>query len=87
MHAEHMSSRESFELQKLTPEAGKESGVAGEPMTTRLTRTPGNNALGGLKVVAGSGLIRGKNYEGRVSLMRSDISKFSACTSWSFPAV
>jgi phosphoglucomutase len=43
-------------LQKLSPEAVKESMLAGEPILSRLTRAPGNNApIGGLKVVAGSG--------------------------------
>jgi len=43
-------------LQKLSPEAVKESSLAGEPITAKLTRAPGNNAsIGGLKVVAGSG--------------------------------
>jgi phosphoglucomutase len=35
-------------LQHLTPEAVKESQLAGEPITARLTRAPGNNApIGG----------------------------------------
>jgi phosphoglucomutase len=43
-------------LQKLSPEAVKESNLAGEPVTAKLTRAPGNNAsIGGLKVVANSG--------------------------------
>jgi len=43
-------------LQKLTPEAVKESKLAGEPITAKLTRAPGNNApVGGLKVVTASG--------------------------------
>ena len=43
-------------LQKLSPEAVKESDLAGEPITAKLTRAPGNDApIGGLKVVAGSG--------------------------------
>jgi phosphoglucomutase len=43
-------------LQELSPEAVKESSLAGEPITAKLTRAPGNNAsIGGLKVVAGSG--------------------------------
>ena len=43
-------------LQKLSPEAVKESSLAGEPITAKLTRAPGNNAsIGGLKVVADSG--------------------------------
>ncbi len=44
------------QLQKLSPDAVKESDLAGEPITAKLTRAPGNNALiGGLKVVAASG--------------------------------
>jgi phosphoglucomutase len=43
-------------LQKLSPEAVKESSLAGETITAKLTRAPCNNAaVGGLKVVAGSG--------------------------------
>ena len=42
--------------QKLSPEAVRESDLAGEPITARLTRAPGNDApIGGLKVVAASG--------------------------------
>jgi phosphoglucomutase len=44
------------QLQKLSPEAVQASTLAGEPITARLTRAPGNNApIGGLKVVAASG--------------------------------
>jgi phosphoglucomutase len=43
-------------LQQLSPDAVKESGLAGEPIMAKLTRAPGNNApIGGLKVVAKSG--------------------------------
>jgi len=43
-------------LQKLSPDAVKESNLAGEPITAKLTRAPGNNApIGGLKVVAKNG--------------------------------
>jgi phosphoglucomutase len=43
-------------LEKLSPEAVKDSKLAGEPITAKLTRAPGNDApIGGLKVVAGSG--------------------------------
>jgi len=43
-------------LEKLSPEAVKESDLAGEPITAKLTRAPGNNApIGGLKVVSASG--------------------------------
>src|SRR5271168_505160 len=43
-------------LQKLSPEAVKESSLAGEPITARLTRAPGNDApIGGLKVMADHG--------------------------------
>ena len=43
-------------LQRLSPEAVKESRLAGEPITAKLTRAPGNNApIGGLKVVTASG--------------------------------
>jgi phosphoglucomutase len=43
-------------LAHLAPEAVTASTLAGEPITARLTRAPGNNApIGGLKVVAASG--------------------------------
>jgi phosphoglucomutase len=43
-------------LEKLSPDAVKESNLAGEPITAKLTRAPGNNEpIGGLKVVAASG--------------------------------
>lgn len=44
------------QLQKLSPDAVKESDLAGEPITAKLTKAPGNQApIGGLKVVAESG--------------------------------
>ena len=43
-------------LAKLSPEAVKESELAGETITAKLTRAPGNNAsIGGLKVVTANG--------------------------------
>jgi phosphoglucomutase len=43
-------------LQKLSPEAVKESDLAGEPIAAKLTNAPGNQApIGGLKVAAKSG--------------------------------
>jgi phosphoglucomutase len=43
-------------LEKLTPEAVKESNLAGEPIAAKLTKAPGNDApIGGLKVVAENG--------------------------------
>ena len=43
-------------LQKLSPGAVKESNLAGEAITAKLTRAPGNDApIGGLKVVAKNG--------------------------------
>jgi phosphoglucomutase len=43
-------------LTQLSSEAVKASTLAGEPITARLTRAPGNNApIGGLKVVAANG--------------------------------
>ena len=43
-------------LENLSPEGVKASSLAGEPITAKLTRAPGNNApIGGLKVVTGSG--------------------------------
>jgi phosphoglucomutase len=50
------SPEQKSKLQKLSPEAVKESELAAEPITAKLTRAPGNNApIGGLKVVAKSG--------------------------------
>jgi phosphoglucomutase len=43
-------------LEHLSPEAVTATTLAGEPITAKLTRAPGNNAsIGGLKVVARSG--------------------------------
>ncbi|ATB29702.1 phosphoglucomutase (alpha-D-glucose-1,6-bisphosphate-dependent) [Melittangium boletus] len=43
-------------LKKLSPEAVRATTLAGEPITQRLTRAPGNDAeLGGLKVVTENG--------------------------------
>jgi len=43
-------------LQALSPDSVKASDLAGEPITAKLTRAPGNQAaIGGLKVVARSG--------------------------------
>jgi phosphoglucomutase len=43
-------------LSALSPDAVKESDLAGEPITAKLTRAPGNQApIGGLKVIAETG--------------------------------
>jgi Phosphoglucomutase len=43
-------------LQKLSPDAVKESDLAGEPISAKLTKAPGNQGpIGGLKVVAKTG--------------------------------
>jgi len=43
-------------LEKLSPAAVKDSTLAGEEITAKLSRAPGNNApIGGLKVIARSG--------------------------------
>jgi phosphoglucomutase len=43
-------------LGKLSPEAVRESTLAGDPIISKLTRAPGNNApIGGLKVVTAAG--------------------------------
>jgi phosphoglucomutase len=43
-------------LKELSPDAVKDSDLAGEPITAKLTKAPGNQApIGGLKVVAASG--------------------------------
>ena len=50
------SSEQKARLEKLSPEAVKESTLAGEPILAKITRAPGNHApIGGLKVVAKSG--------------------------------
>lgn len=50
------SPEQKAKLQKLSPEAVMESNLAGEPISAKLTRAPGNDApIGGLKVVAKSG--------------------------------
>jgi phosphoglucomutase len=47
---------EKARLQTLTPEAVKEETLAGEPITAKLTRAPGNGAaIGGLKIVTPTG--------------------------------
>ncbi len=44
------------QLQKLSPDAVRESDLAGEPITAKLTSAPGNHApIGGLKVVSTNG--------------------------------
>src|SRR5258708_21670434 len=48
--------RQKESLEKLSPEDVKELTLAGETITAKLTRAPGNNApIGGLKVVAANG--------------------------------
>ena len=43
-------------MQRLSPQAVKESDLAGESITAKLIKAPGNGApIGGLKVVAKSG--------------------------------
>ena len=43
-------------LQTLSPEAVKDETLAGEPITAKLTRAPGNDApIDGLKIVTASG--------------------------------
>src|SRR5208283_1553006 len=50
------SPEQKARLGKLSPEAVKESRLAGEPITAKLTRALGNDAaIGGLKVVSASG--------------------------------
>jgi len=50
------SAEQRRRLRKLSLDVVKESNLAGEPITAKLTRAPGNNApIGGLKVVAKSG--------------------------------
>src|SRR5262252_6261853 len=50
------SSEQKARLEKLSPQAVKESTLGGEPILAKITRAPGNDApIGGLKVVAKSG--------------------------------
>ena len=50
------TSEQKARLKELSPDAVKESRLAGDPIIAKLTRAPGNNApIGGLKVVTGSG--------------------------------
>jgi phosphoglucomutase len=50
------TSQQKARLQELSPDSIKESHLAGEPITAKLTRAPGNDApIGGLKVVTASG--------------------------------
>ena len=50
------SPEQKTRLGKLSPDSVKESSLAGEPITAKLTRAPGNGAaIGGLKVVSASG--------------------------------
>ena len=50
------SPEQKRKLQKLSPDSVKESQLSGEPIVTKQTKAPGNNApIGGLKVVARSG--------------------------------
>ena len=47
---------EKARLGKLSPDAVETSSLAGEPITAKLTRAPGNHAsIGGLKVIAANG--------------------------------
>jgi phosphoglucomutase len=47
---------EKARLEKLSPEAVRAATLAGEAITAKLTRAPGNGAeIGGLKVVAANG--------------------------------
>jgi phosphoglucomutase len=50
------TSEQKSKLEKLPPAAVKESTLAGEPIITKLSRAPGNDApIEGLKVIAASG--------------------------------
>jgi len=50
------NAEQKAKLERLSPEAVKAATLAGEPITAKLTRAPGNDApIGGLKVVARSG--------------------------------
>jgi len=50
------TSEQKVRLERLSPEAVKAPNLAGEPITAKLTRAPGNDAaIGGLKVVTRNG--------------------------------
>ena len=50
------TTQDKARLETLSPDAVKESTLAGEPILAKLTRAPGNQApIGGLKVVAANG--------------------------------
>jgi phosphoglucomutase len=50
------TAEQKAKLEKLAPEAVRASNLAGDPITAKLTRAPGNNApIGGLKVVTEGG--------------------------------
>ncbi|MBV8359770.1 MAG: alpha-D-glucose phosphate-specific phosphoglucomutase [Deltaproteobacteria bacterium] len=50
------TSEQKERLEKLSPAAVKVTTLAGEPITAKLTKAPGNDApIGGLKVIAASG--------------------------------
>ena len=50
------TAEQKAKLEKLSPAAVKDSTLAGEDITAKLSRAPGNNApIGGLKVVARGG--------------------------------
>jgi phosphoglucomutase len=50
------TAEQKAKLKDLSPESVKESSLAGEPIITKLSRAPGNDArIGGLKVIASSG--------------------------------
>src|SRR5271166_3315517 len=52
----HATPEQKAKLEKLSPAEVATSTLAGEPITAKLVKAPGNNApIGGLKVIAGSG--------------------------------
>ena len=56
MKRAELGDEQKAQLQKLSPEAVKAATLAGEPITTKLTRAPGNEApIDGLKVVTAGG--------------------------------
>jgi phosphoglucomutase len=62
------SPEEKARLQKLSPDAVKKSKLAGEPITAKLTRAPGNNAaIGGLKVIAANGWFAARPFGKTIS--------------------
>jgi len=70
------SREEKAVLQDLSPDQVTATELAGEPITARLTRAPGNGAaIGGLKVVAENGWFAARNTSGEASRRHAPSSR------------